>query len=162
MRLVSVYAVLLVALAGPAAAKSEARKIDAPAKGAKSCVIDQIDSEFLQQLHKETSQRLGVKFYMKTSSYLKFRVLPSGALSVSIAEDTYPGSRFYFMVDGSRYSGDARYQIALDSKAAMALKQDKPVDFTYTIWPYRNEVSRKDVFSGFTAAYDECRAYLAH
>jgi hypothetical protein len=60
------------------------------------------------------------------------------------------------MIDGVRYSSDAKYQLRLDTKALTALKQDKLIDFTYTTWPYRNEVSRKDVFSDFANAFDEC------
>ncbi|MCP1765550.1 hypothetical protein [Bradyrhizobium japonicum] len=143
-------------------ASSEARPRTAPAKGTRECLIAQVQSEFLSAKHEDDVRRAGVPFYAKTMSYLKFRVLPSGAITVSIAEDTYPGSTFYFMVAGKRYSGQSQYQLPLDGNALAALKQDKLIDFTYTTWPHRNEVSRQDIFSGFAKAYDECRAFFGN
>jgi hypothetical protein len=145
-----------------ASASSEARPRTAPAKGTKECVIAQSRSEFLSARHEDNVRKAGVTFYEKTTSYLKFRVLPSGVITVSITEDTYPGSKFYFMVAGKRYSGQSQYQLPLDGNALAALKQDKLIDFTYTTWPYKNEVSRQDIFSGFATAYDECRSFLGN
>jgi hypothetical protein len=141
-------------------ASSEARPRTAPAKGTKECLIAQVESEFLSAKHEEDVRKSGVNFYAQTMSYLKFRVLPSGSITVSIAEDTYPGSSFYFMIAGKRYSGQSQYQLPLDGNALAALRQDKLIDFTYTMWPDRHEVSRQDVFSDFGKAYDECRSFF--
>jgi hypothetical protein len=145
----------------PVFAAADARPRSSPAKGTKDCVIGQYTSEHLEKQHKDAVAKAGVQFYMKTSSYLKFSVQKSGSVNVSIAEDTYPGSKFYFMIDGKRYSGEARYQLPLDATALAALKAEKLIQFTYTDWPHRTEISRDDVFSGFSKAYDECRQFLA-
>lgn len=157
----TILSVLIGCLAHTAAnAAADARPKDSPAKGEKSCSIGQLTSEFLERQHDDAVAKAGVHFYMKTSSYLRFSVSRSGAITVSIAEDTFPGSKFYFLIDGKRYAGEAHYQLPLDQKALSALKQDKQIDFTYTGWPDRNEMSRQDIFSGFTKAYDECLAFL--
>ena len=75
-------------------------------------------------------------------------------------DDTYPGSMQYFMIDGRRFSSRSGYYADLNAAAVAALKQDPIIDFTYTDWPYRNEISRKDVFSGFAKAYDDCVRFL--
>lgn len=139
---------------------ADARTRTSPAKGTKDCVISQSASEYLEQKYQEIKATAGVPFYMKKSSYMKFTVLRSGGVNVSIAENTYPGSKFYFMIDGKRYSGDARYQLPLDAKAVAALRADKLINFTYTGWPDRNEMSREDIFAGFSAAYTECLTFL--
>lgn len=133
---------------------------DAPAKGEKSCVISQLTSEFLERRKDELHANSRVKFYVQTMSSLKFSVKRNGSIAVSVVEDKYPGTRVYFMVDGKRYVGDAGYQLPLDSHALTALKQEKQVDFTYTAWPDRNEISRQDVFSDFAKAHTDCVEYL--
>lgn len=141
-----------------AAASAEPRS--SPAKGDHRCVIKQHSSEYLVREHELAKAQTGVSFYMQTMSYLAFKVLKSGAVLVSMKEDVYPGSNFYFMIDGKRYSGPASHYVQLDSFALSALKQDRLIDFTYTNWPYRNEISRKDIFSGFSQAYEECLTFL--
>jgi hypothetical protein len=152
---------LLLLWSTQAYAVADARPRSSPAKGTKDCVIAQSTSEHLTKRHEDAVAKARVHFYMQTSSYLKFSVQKSGSVNVSIAEDTYPGSKFYFMIDGKRYSGEARYQLPLDAAALAALKADKLIQFTYTDWPHRTEISRDDIFSEFTKAYDECRKFLA-
>jgi hypothetical protein len=149
-----------LAFATSACARADAEPKSSPAKGTKECLIGQPRSEFVAERHAEVVRKMGVKFYEPMTSRLKFRVLKSGSVTVSITDDVFPGTKVYFMVGGKRYAGGARQQLRLDGHALTALKQDQPIDFTYTIWPYRNEVNRKDAFSGFAAAYDECRRYL--
>lgn len=149
-------AIVAMAIPNAASAKASANVTSSPAKGETKCLIKQLTSEYLTKEHEAAKAKAGISFYMQTMSYLTFRVQKSGAVLVAMNEDIYPGSTFYFMIDGKRYSGRAGYYVQLDSPALNALRQDKLIDFTYTHWPYRNEISRKDVFSGFSAAYDEC------
>jgi hypothetical protein len=138
-----------------------ADKKELAAKGERQCRIAQFTSPYLDAEHRAAEAKAGVPFYMQTMSYLKFRVLKSGAIMVAMSEDIYPGSTFYFLIDGKRYSGPAKYYLQLDARALAALKQDKLFDFTYTNWPYRNEINRKDIFTGFSRAYDDCLAFLS-
>lgn len=131
-----------------------------PAKGERQCRVAQLTSPFLEAEHLAANAKAGIAFYMQTSSYVKFRVLLSGALLVAMSEQTYPGSKFYFMIDGKRYSGPSASYLQLDPHAVAALKSEKPFDFTYTDWPDRTEISRKDVFAGFSKALDECLVFL--
>lgn len=147
---------LCLASSGEGFAAATAQVTSSPAKGETKCVIKQHRSEYLTTQHEIAKMRAGIPFYMQTMSYLNFRVLKSGALLVGMNEDTYPGSTFYFMINGKRYSGRASYYIQLDTAALSALRKDELIDFTYTHWPNRNEISRKDIFSGFSIAYDEC------
>jgi hypothetical protein len=156
--LLGVAAIALVPSA--AVAEASAQTKTSPAKGEKSCLIKQYNSEYLERYAAEQKAKAGISFYIKTTSYIAFNVLRTGAVAITMSEDTYPGSTEYFMIEGRRYSTRSGSWAALDPAALAALKQDKLIDFTYALWPERNEVSRKDVFSGFTKAYDECIAFL--
>ena len=128
---------------------------ESPAKGEKSCLIKQYTSEYLERWAAEQRAKArGLHFYVKTSSYLTFKVMRSGTLGITVNEDTYPGSTQYFMIDGRRFSSRASHWAEIDSVALAALKVDKLIDFTYVDWPHRSEISRKDVFSGFAKAYE--------
>lgn len=143
-----------------AEAKASAQPKSAPAKGENSCLVKQYTSEYLTREHEAAKAKAGIPFYMQTSSYLTFKVMKSGTVLVAMSETTYPGGTVYLMIDGKRYSSRSNTWIQLDAPALAALKQDKLIDFTYPHWPDRNEISRKDIFSGFTAAYDECLMFL--
>jgi len=89
------------------------------------------------------------------TSELFARVYQDGTVGLAVNEDTYPGTNAYFLVDGKRYSGDGDGYVKVPAAAAGGL-----VQYTYTNWPYRNEVNREDVLGGWDAAYAECVAFL--
>lgn len=130
------------------------------AKGEKTCLIKQLTSEYLEKEAAEAKARAGISFYVKTSSYLTFKVQKSGTAMIAVNEDTFPGSTVYFMIDGKRFSSPSGLYAQLNAPALAALRQDKLIDFTYTGWPDRHEISRKDVFRGFTKAFDDCLTFL--
>jgi hypothetical protein len=147
--------------ASQAHADASAVMKESPAKGEKTCVIKQYTSEYLKRQADAASTAAGIKVYVPTSSHIAFQVLSSGRVGIAVSEDTFPGSTQYFMIDGKRFSARSGRVAELDSAAIAALKQDKLIDFTYVDWPYRSEISRKDIFTRFAKAYDECLAFLA-
>lgn len=151
----------IIALASPLLAQAaEVQKSSPPAKGTKSCVISQWESPFLKERHERDRRSSGVPFYARTSSEIKFSVLKGGSLTVSVVADAYPGTKIYFLIGGKRYSGSQRFQLPLDKAALASLRRDEKINFTYTSWPYRTEMNREDIFSGFSRAYDECRSFM--
>lgn len=133
---------------GPAIGAS-AEKRSFPAKGEKTCTINQYASAHLNALGHTSSRTLP-----------RVSVDKNGSISMSLAEDTYPGSKIYLLIDGHRYSGLERFYIPLDKTALAALKAEKVIEFTYTNWPYRRDINGSDVLEDFASAYDDCLIFL--
>ena len=131
-----------------------ADKESSPAKGTKTCHVRQLESAHLDQLRAGEQ----AKFGMSTQPYISelfAKVWPDGSVGLAVNEDTYPGTDAYFLVGGKRYSGDGDGYVKVPASAAGGV-----VQYTYTSWPYRSEISREDAFGGWEAAYQECLAFL--
>lgn len=131
-----------------------ADKESSPAKGTKTCHVRQYGSAHLNSLRKAEEAKFGMSTVPRMSD-LFARVWADGRVGLAVSEDTYPGTHAYFLAGGKRYSGDGEGYTTVPATAAEGL-----VQFTYTSWPYRNEISREDVLGGFRAAYAECLAFL--
>lgn len=121
-------------------------KKDNPAKGTKTCTVNQITSNYL----KANGDGYG-------SSILFADVNRDGSIGLAVTEDTYPGTKAYFLVDGHRYSGDGENYVTVPAAAMIA---ESVVSYTYTDWPYGGDHSGEDVLGKFKAAYDDCLAFL--
>jgi hypothetical protein len=95
-----------------------------------------------------------------TVSIVQVNVLSSGAVQISVREDTYPGSTVYFLIDEKRYSGRADLWLKIDAHALAALKAEKKIDTVWTKWPYRREINDADVLAGFTKSYEDCLIHM--
>lgn len=131
-----------------------ADKQSSPAKGTKTCHVRQYTSAHLESLRAAENAKYGMSTIPYTSD-LFARVWADGKVGLAVSEDTYPGSKAYFLAGGKRYSGDGDGYVTVPAKAAGEL-----VQFTYTSWPYGSEISREDQLGGWDAAYAECLAFL--
>jgi hypothetical protein len=134
---------------GPAMAASGADKQSSPAKGTKTCKISQYDSAYLNAHGNVTAFTLPRPYVSK-----------DGSVQMGLAEDTYPGTKVYYLIGTHRYSGDAGYMVPIDKAGVEYLKKDPVIQFTYAHWPYRNEINGADVIEGFDAAYKDCLSFL--
>lgn len=140
---------LSLALMGPASAAS-ADKRSSPAKGTKTCRISQYQSPYLAAHGNPNA-----------ITYPRPWVNKNGSVEMGFAEDLYPGTKIYYLIAGHRYSGPAGYMVALDKFAVEALKKDPVIEYTFTRWPYRNEINGADIIEGFEAAYKDCVAFMS-
>ncbi|MGM4906292.1 hypothetical protein AB8B21_05555 [Tardiphaga sp. 866_E4_N2_1] len=141
-------ACMAVATADQANAAS-ADKRSFPAKGTKTCRITQYSSKYQSE-----------KGNPSTRTLPRPSVNKNGSVDMGFAEDLYPGTKLYFLIDGRRYVGPAGYKVGLDKRAVEALKKDPVVQYTFTRWPYRNELNGADVIEGFDAAYQDCLQFM--
>lgn len=123
-------------------------KRDHQAKGTKTCTIEQMSGSYLEKQGNP---------YRKSP---KLRVEKDGGVLIAAGEETYPGTKVYFLIAGHRYSGDAGYFTRLDRSAVDALRKQALLQFTFTRWPSRTEISVDDIIDGFEKAYNECRQFL--
>lgn len=138
---------------------SFAEKKNSEARGTKSCHVKQWQSAYLARKRIDTVTRT-VSHYSSDMSDVFVRVYANGRVGIAVTEDTYPGTNAYFLIAGKRYSADGDSYASLDSHALDALKRDEVIKFSWTNWPYRNEVNREDVLAGFKQAYDDCLGFL--
>ena len=122
-------AVLLLVLLTPAYAAAITEQHSSPAKGTRTCYIRQYDSEHLKALRAAETAKFGMTT-VPSDSEIYARVSKGGGVALGISQDTYPGTRAYFLVDGHRYSGTGWVSVPAD-----ALVKEKLVQFTYTSWP---------------------------
>lgn len=139
---------LLVANSGEAEAAS-ADKRSSPAKGTKTCKISQYDSKYIAEHGNLTAYTLP-----------RPSVNKDGSVEMGFADQTYPGTKVYYLIGTHRYSGDAGYMVRIDGAGVEALKKDPVIQFTFSRWPYRTEINGSDVIEGFAAAYDDCLKFL--
>lgn len=132
-----------------------ADKDSSPAKGTKTCHVRQYTSAHLEQLRAAEEARFNGMSTVPYTSDIFAKVWPDGSVGLAVNEDVYPGTDAYFLVGGKRYSGDGDGYVKVPAADAGGL-----VQYTYTNWPYRNEVSREDQFGDWDAAYAECLAFL--
>lgn len=151
---------LLLLSISECSAKAFADKRDAPAKGTKTCRVMQFESAARKAEAEQINSRLTHKIAYPSPSIVTVRVNRDGSIAFGLREDTYPGSKSYFMIAGKRFSGTAPYYVPVDSHALAALRRDQRIDFTWTNWPYRSEISSHDVIENFSAAYDDCLKFL--
>lgn len=147
---------LAIALCQPAFAAAMAEKHDSPARGTRTCYVKQYQSEYLDAARAAEVARYGMSTQPDVSA-LYARIGKGGSVGLSVAEDTYPGTRIYFRVGGKSYSGRADRFVAVPAAALMG---GQPVQYSYTGWPYGNDVDGEDALGGFAAAYADCRAFL--
>lgn len=141
--------VCLSALSIANANAASADKRSFPAKGTKSCKITQYGSKYQAE-----------KGNPNTRTLPRPTVNKNGSVEMGFAEDLFPGTKLYFLIGGKRYAGPAGYMLPLDKAAVDALKKDPVIQFTFTRWPYRNEINGSDVIEGFDAAYQDCLAFM--
>lgn len=150
MKVVVVFTIVgYLASASSALATAGADKRSSPAKGTKSCKISQYDSKYIAEHGNITAFTLPRPFVHK-----------DGSVEMGLADETYPGTRVYYLIAGHRYSGDAGYMVPLDRVAVEALKKDPVIHFTFSRWPYRAEINGTDIIEGFQAAYKDCLLFL--
>lgn len=138
---------------------SFAEKQESEARGKKSCHVKQYQSAYLASKRIDQVNKT-VSHYATDMSDVFVRVYKNGSAGIAVTEDTYPGTNAYFLIGGKRYSDDGDNYASLDSRAIEALKRDEVIKFSWTNWPYRNEVNREDVLAGFRNSYDQCVDFL--
>lgn len=144
-----VLATIGLAMTVPALASSSADKQSSPAKGTKTCKISQYDSKYIAEHGNLTAFTLPRPYVHK-----------DGSVEMGLADETYPGTKVYYLIGGHRYSGNAGYMVPIDRAAVEALKKDPVIQFTFSRWPYRAEINGADVIEGFDAAYRDCLQFL--
>lgn len=80
---------------------------------------------------------------------------------MTAGREHYPGSNIYFLIDGKRYSTPQNKGYVLDAAIMGALFRDLPAAVSWTGWPYGETKQSVVTLTGFTAAFEECRAFLA-
>jgi hypothetical protein len=127
-----------------------AEKVESPARGTRTCRVKQYTSHFRKREGLGLGDTaLGVQV-----------IVQKGQSYIGLAEDIYPGSTVYFLIDGHRYSGRAGRGIPLDSTGLAALKKDPVIDVSWRNWPYGHEANSKEVLEGFSKAYADCLSFL--
>lgn len=134
-------------------AAAVAEQQESPAKGTKSCEIQNIQSEYLEAKYQADLKQYGAA--VKMQAPIVVYVHKGGSVAVGVIADTYPGTRTYVAIDGHRYSGKGSVTVPVGP-----LLKEKLVQFTYTSWPWNSDVNGEDVLAGFAAAYAECRAFM--
>jgi hypothetical protein len=129
------------------------------ARGTKTCHIKQYTSAHLAKKRIDPATKT-VSYYGTDMSDVFVRVYKDGLAGIAVTEDTYPGTNAYFLINGNRYVADGDSYASLDRKAIDALKKDPVIKFSWTNWPYRNEVNRDDVIAGFSNSYQKCVDFL--
>ncbi len=139
--------------------RAYADKRSSPARGTETCFVKQITSAYL------TRQRINAE--RETGGYVPtgltdfyVKVERDGTARISVNEDTYPGTKQFFLIAGRRYAGPEDEYIRLDAPAVAALHAEQVVQFSWTDWPYGSEHNGADILAGFTSAYNECLAFL--
>jgi hypothetical protein len=74
--------------------------------------------------------------------------------------EEYPLSTIYLRMEGKRYSAREDRGLALTPAMIEALKRDPELDIAWTNWPYGTSEEHKATLTGFSAAFDECDAFL--
>jgi hypothetical protein len=133
----------------PALAASGADKQSSPAKGTRTCKISQYDSKYIANHGNLTAFTLPRPFVHK-----------DGSVEMGLADETYPGTKVYYLIGDHRYSGQAGYMVPIDRAGVDALKKDPVIQFTFSRWPYRAEINGADVIEGFDASYKDCLKFL--
>lgn len=129
------------------------------ARGTKSCHIKQYTSAHLAKKRIDPATHT-VSHYASDMSDVFVRVYKNGTVGIAVSEDTYPGTNAYFLIDGKRYIADGDNYAPLDHKATEALKKDAIIKFSWTNWPYRNEINKDDIIAGFEKSYRQCVDFL--
>lgn len=148
-------------LATASESRVEAEKRTSKARGARDCLIRQHTSAYKARKYAETDKmRNSGTLMIASNSHIQVKVWPDGRVAASIREDTYPGTSQYFLIDGHRFSGDARQWVPISAAGLAALKQDKVIHASWRNWPYRTEINEEDVLQGFATAYADCLKHL--
>lgn len=129
------------------------------ARGTKTCHIRQYTSAHLAKKRIDTTTKT-VRYYASDMSDVFVRVYRDGSAGIAVTDDTYPGTNAYFLIDGKRYVADGDNYASLDRKAIDALRADPIIKFSWTNWPYRNEVNKDDAIAGFSKSYQQCVDFL--
>jgi hypothetical protein len=129
------------------------------ARGTKTCHVKQYTSAYLAKQRINVTTRT-VSHYATDMSDVFVRVYKNGSAGIAVSEDTYPGTNAFFLIDGKRYVADGDSYASLDKQGIDALKKDSIIKFSWTNWPYRNEVNREDIIAGFEKSYNDCVNFL--
>ncbi|MBB3944705.1 hypothetical protein GGQ73_000630 [Rhizobium skierniewicense] len=129
------------------------------ARGTKTCHVKQYTSAHLAKKRIDPATQK-VSSYGTDMSDVFVRIYKDGSAGIAVTEDTYPGTNAYFLIEGKRYVADGDNYASLDRKAIDALKKDPVIKFSWTNWPYRNEVDKDDVIAGFSKSYQQCVDFL--
>jgi hypothetical protein len=143
-----------------------ALKRNVEARGLRSCAIVQHESAFKTEA--EEARLTGSSFEserrrsppLAVSSRVRFSVDRSGAVRMQASSSTFPHSDMFFMIDGQRLRGRENVGVLIAGRALQALVDEKPFDYSYFTWP-SGENAGRDVFRGFRAVMEECRAYVS-
>lgn len=147
-------------------AKAFADKRTVVARGSRTCLVTQYQSAFKTEA--EARRRASSSFESErgtvpiigSRSNVAFSVDRSGAVRMQASRSTFPHSDMFFMVDGQRLRGRENVGVPITGNALQALIDEKPFDYSYFLWP-AGESSGRDVFRGFRAAMEECRAHVS-
>jgi hypothetical protein len=137
----------------PALAKVVPEEQSSPAKGTKSCTIQQMTSEYLGAKYQADLKQYG--YGAQQTAPIVVNVKKGGGVSMQVIADTFPQTRSYFMIAGHRYAGRGAVTVPLGP-----LLKEQLVQFTYTSWPEDQDFNGEDVLSGFAAAYADCVKFL--
>lgn len=140
-------------------AKAYADKRSSPARGTEVCLVKQLTSAYLTRKKLNDERETGYYIPAGTTDFY-VKVERSGVAKISVSEDTYPGTMQYFLIAGRRYSSPEDEYVTLDNHALAALHAEQIVQFSWTDWPYGASHDGADILAGFTAAYNECLAFL--
>jgi hypothetical protein len=133
-----------------------AEKLESPAKGTRTCEINQYESA-----HRSFWVDAGsVRIFRKNGSEIRFRVSRTGAVDVAVKKTTYPGSLLFVKVGKLRTSGRGDAWVRLPNSMVSLIKENQVIETTWPDWPYNSDVNNSDVFRGFEKAYTECLSYL--
>lgn len=149
MRVVASVVIAVSLLFTVSAMAASADKRSSPAKGTKTCRISQYKSKYLDEHGNITAYTLP-----------RPSVSRDGSVEMGLADETYPGTKVYYLIGAHRYSGQAGYMVSIDRAGVEALKKDPVIQFTFSRWPYRAEINGADVIEGFDAAYKDCLAFF--
>lgn len=146
--------------------KAFALKRSVAARGSRTCTIVQWESAFKTQREAErraTSHFEGERSTvpsMALRSRVGFLMDRTGSLRMVASFSTFPHSNMFLVIDGQRLRASEATGIPITGRTLQALIDEKPFDYSYSTWP-TGENAGRDVFRGFRAVMEECRAYVS-
>lgn len=147
-------------------AKAFADKRTVAARGSRTCLVTQYQSAFkteaeaLRRASSPLESERGTVPNIGVRSNVTFSVDRSGSVRMQASRSTFPHSDMFFMIEGQRMRGRENVGVPITGRALQALIDEKPFDYSYFLWP-SGERAGRDVFRGFRAAMEDCRAHVS-